>query len=88
MGGGRDYFTKKGENSTGKRSDEDLIIKWKNDKQNRFSGKSAKYVTNKEELMNTNMLEVDFVLGINTIYIGMQLLYFVLRIVKIFENVL
>lgn len=88
MGGGRDYFTKKGDNSTGKRSDEDLIIKWKNDKQNRFSGKNAKYVTNKEELMNTNMLEVDFVLGINTIYIGKQLLYFVLRIVKIFENVL
>lgn len=63
MGGGRDWFTMKGVNSTGMRLDEDLIEKWKNDKRDRFGGKNAKYVTNREELLNANMTEVDFVLG-------------------------
>lgn len=63
MGGGRDYFTMKGENSTGKRLDEDLIVNWKNDKQTRFVNSIAKYVTNKQELMKTNMSKVDFLLG-------------------------
>lgn len=65
MGGGRDYFTLV--NSTGKRSDEDLITKWKNDKQKRFAGKTAKYITNREELLNTDMSKVDFVLGKSSI---------------------
>lgn len=63
MGGGRDYFTKKGVNSTGKRMDEDLVANWKNDKLKRFSGKTAAYVTNAKELMDTDMSKVDFVLG-------------------------
>lgn len=72
MGGGRDYFTKKRDNFTGMRSDEDLILNWKKDKENRFSGKGAKYVTNKEELMNTSMSEVDFVLGEYTVPLDEQ----------------
>lgn len=63
MGGGLDYFTMKGENSTGKRLDEDLIVNWKNDKQTRFVNKTAKYVKNKTELMNMDMSKVDFVFG-------------------------
>lgn len=63
MGGGRNYFMMKGENSTGKRLDECLVSNWKNDKKTRFGDKTATYVTNKQELMNTNMSEVDFVLG-------------------------
>ncbi|VVC29116.1 Alkaline-phosphatase-like, core domain,Alkaline phosphatase-like, alpha/beta/alpha,Alkaline [Cinara cedri] len=64
MGGGRNKFVMRGQNSTGERSDEDLIVKWKNDKQNRFAGKTAKYLTNKDELLNTDMSKVDFVLGL------------------------
>lgn len=63
MGGGRNYFTMKRTNSTGKRLDEDLVKNWMNDKQTRFNDKTAKYVTNKKELMSTDMSNVDFVLG-------------------------
>lgn len=52
-----------GANSTGKRSDEDLVANWKNDKANRFADKTAAYVTNARELMDTDMSKVDFVLG-------------------------
>ncbi|XP_025202610.1 membrane-bound alkaline phosphatase-like [Melanaphis sacchari] len=65
MGGGRDYFTKRGiSNSTGKRHDEDLVLKWKNDKKTRFGDKIAKYITTREELMKTDMSQTDFVLGL------------------------
>lgn len=64
MGGGRDNFMKKAVNSTGKRSDEDLIDYWKNDKLTRFgNGTVTSYLTNRDELMNADMSEVDFVLG-------------------------
>ena len=63
MGGGRDNFMKKEINSTGKRHDEDLIQNWKNDKKTRFGDKVAKYVTTREELLNTDMSKTDFVLG-------------------------
>jgi len=63
MGGGRDNLMKEGLNSTGKRKDEDLIQYWKNDKITRFGDKVAKYVTTREELMNTDMSTTDFVLG-------------------------
>lgn len=53
----------RGQNSTGERADEDLIAKWKNDKHKRFAGKTAKYVTNRDELLNADMSKVDFVLG-------------------------
>ncbi|CAH1725916.1 unnamed protein product [Aphis gossypii] len=64
MGGGRDNFMKQGINSTGKRNDEDLIQNWKNDKKTRFGDKVAKYITTREELMNTDMSKTDFVLGL------------------------
>jgi len=63
MGGGRNNFMKKGDNSTGKRHDEDLIQKWKNDKKTRFSDKIAKYVTTRQELLEMDMSKTDFVLG-------------------------
>lgn len=64
MGGGRDNFMKQGVNSTGKRSDEDLIAKWKNDKLTRFGNETVtSYLTNRDELMKADMSEVDFVLG-------------------------
>jgi len=63
MGGGRDKFELRGINSTGDRSDEDLVLNWKQDKKNRFANKTAKYVTNREELLQTDMTKVDFVLG-------------------------
>lgn len=63
MGGGRNYFTlANSTNSTGKRLDEDLILKWKTDKE-KISGQTAKYITNKEELLKTDMSKVDFLLG-------------------------
>lgn len=68
MGGGTDKFTKKGANTTGERSDEDLVLNWQNDKQKRFNDKIAKYVKNREELLNTDMSRVDFVLG-NCLYL-------------------
>lgn len=64
MGGGRDYFTMKGVNSTGKRSDEDLVANWRKDKLNRFADKTAAYVTNAQELKDADMSKVDFVLGL------------------------
>ncbi|XP_026808453.1 membrane-bound alkaline phosphatase-like [Rhopalosiphum maidis] len=64
MGGGRDNFMKKEVNSTGKRNDEDLVLNWKNDKKTRFADKVAKYITNREELMKTDMSKTDFVLGL------------------------
>lgn len=63
MGGGSDKFLMQGANSNGERSDEDLIVNWQNDKRKRFSDKVAKYLTNKEELMKTDMEKVDYVLG-------------------------
>lgn len=63
MGGGREKFMMQSNNSSGNRSDEDLILNWKNDKQNRFNNKTAKYITNRNELINTDMSKVDFVLG-------------------------
>lgn len=64
MGGGRNNFLlKDGDNSTGKRLDENLIDAWKTDKQKRFSGQAAQYVKNREELMNANTSEVDYLLG-------------------------
>lgn len=63
MGGGRNNFMKQGVNSTGKRHDEDLIQNWKNDKKTRFGDKIAKYVTNRQELLETDMSKTDFVLG-------------------------
>jgi len=63
MGGGRNNFMKKGENSTGKRHDEDLIQNWKNDKKTRFSDQIAKYITTRQELLETDMSKTDFVLG-------------------------
>lgn len=74
MGGGQDYFMMHSNNSSGHRSDEDLIQNWKNDKQNRFNGKTAKYVTNREELMNADMSKVDFILGME--YYSNVILYF------------
>ncbi|XP_060833889.1 membrane-bound alkaline phosphatase-like [Rhopalosiphum padi] len=64
MGGGRDNFMKKEVNSTGKRNDEDLVLNWMNDKKTRFGDKIAKYITNREELMKTDMSKTDFVLGL------------------------
>ncbi|XP_015365193.1 PREDICTED: membrane-bound alkaline phosphatase-like [Diuraphis noxia] len=64
MGGGRNNFMKKGDNSTGKRHDEDLIQNWKKDKKTRFSDKIAKYVTTRQELLETDMSQTDFVLGL------------------------
>jgi alkaline phosphatase len=69
MGGGRDNFMKKEVNSTGKRNDEDLVLNWKNDKKTRFGDKIAKYITNREELMKTDMSKTDFVLGKNNLFI-------------------
>jgi len=63
MGGGRDKFLKQEANSTGIRSDEDLVISWKNDKQTRFSDKISKYLTTRDELVKTDMSKTDFVLG-------------------------
>nr|UXP86336.1 membrane-bound alkaline phosphatase isoform X3 [Megoura viciae] len=64
MGGGRDKLMKQGVNSTGLRSDEDLVINWKNDKRTRFSDKISKYVTTRDELAKTDMSQTDFVLGL------------------------
>jgi len=69
MGGGRDKLMMQGVNSTGIRSDEDLIISWKNDKQTRFSDKISKYVTTRDELAKTDMTKTDFVLGKNNLFI-------------------
>jgi len=69
MGGGRDNFMKQGLNSTGKRHDEDLILKWKNDKKTRFGDKIAKYITTREELRTTDMSKTDFVLGMSNLFI-------------------
>lgn len=69
MGGGRDKLVKQGVNSTGIRSDEDLVISWKNDKRTRFSDKISKYVTNRDELVKTDMTKTDFVLGENNLFI-------------------
>jgi len=63
MGGGINKFMKQGVNSTGKRRDEDLIQNWKNDKKTRFGDKIAKYVTTRQELLDTDMSKTDFVLG-------------------------
>jgi len=63
MGGGTDKFKMKSANTTGERLDEDLVLKWQNDKQKRFNDKSAKYVKNREELLNTDTSRVDFILG-------------------------
>jgi len=79
MGGGRDNFMMKGDNSTGKRSDEDLVLNWKNDKKTRFGDKIAKYVTNREELINTDMSKTDFVLGNTT---DQPIFYDILLLVK------
>ncbi|XP_022175105.1 membrane-bound alkaline phosphatase-like [Myzus persicae] len=64
MGGGRNNFMKQAVNSTGKRRDEDLIQKWKSDKETRFADKIAKYVTTRQELLETDMSKTDFVLGL------------------------
>ncbi|CAI6351944.1 unnamed protein product [Macrosiphum euphorbiae] len=64
MGGGQNNFMKQGVNSTGKRHDEDLIQNWKNDKKTRFGDKIAKYVTTRQELLETDMSKTDFVLGL------------------------
>lgn len=69
MGGGRDKLVKQGVNSTGIRSDEDLVISWKNDKITRFGDKISKYVTNRDELVKTDMTKTDFVLGENNLFI-------------------
>lgn len=58
----------RGQNSTGERTDEDLIVKWKNDKHKRFADKTAKYLTNRDELLNADMSKVDFVLGNLSLY--------------------
>lgn len=63
MGGGRGKFMKEGVNSTGERHDEDLIENWKNDKKTRFGDKTAKYLTTRQELLETDMSKTDFVLG-------------------------
>lgn len=63
MGGGSKKFLMKGNNSIGERSDEDLVLNWTNDKKNRFGGKTAKYITNRDQLLSTDMSKVDFVLG-------------------------
>lgn len=63
MGGGRNKFLMSGNNSTGQRADEDLILKWRNDKQDRFAGKTAKYLTDRDQLMDADVSKIDFVLG-------------------------
>lgn len=69
MGGGRNKFELRGINSTGERSDEDLVLNWKQDKRNRFANMTAEYVTNREELMQTDLAKVDFVLGKNNYFL-------------------
>lgn len=63
MGGGRNNFLKQSTDSTGVRMDEDLVLKWKDDKNTRFGDKKAVYMTNKDELLSTDMTQVDYVLG-------------------------
>ncbi|XP_050431794.1 membrane-bound alkaline phosphatase-like [Adelges cooleyi] len=64
MGGGRNKLMRKKTNSSGERNDEDLLDKWMADKQERFHGKTAKYITTRKELLTTDMSKTDFLLGL------------------------
>ncbi|XP_050431793.1 membrane-bound alkaline phosphatase-like [Adelges cooleyi] len=64
MGGGRDKFLMKKVNTTNERLSEDLVVRWQNDKEERFKGKTAKYMTNRGELLSADVSKIDYLLGL------------------------
>ncbi|XP_050540538.1 membrane-bound alkaline phosphatase-like [Daktulosphaira vitifoliae] len=64
MGGGRSKFLMKRTNTTYERSDEDLVLRWKNDKKTRVKEENAVYVTNREDLLKIDISNVDYLLGL------------------------
>lgn len=63
MGGGRSKLLPQ-TTSGGQRADgENLVQVWSADKRQRFGNANAVYVTDRKQLMDTDMSKVDFVLG-------------------------
>ncbi|XP_050431790.1 alkaline phosphatase, tissue-nonspecific isozyme-like [Adelges cooleyi] len=64
LGGGRNKFFLENSIQNGSRSDVDLVQMWKNDKTNRFMGSSAKYIEDRDSLLNIDPSKTDYLLGL------------------------